>query len=266
MAGSTTRSFVSTPAGVMHVAQAGTGAPIVLLHQTPRSWDEFRDVVPILGERFHAIAIDTIGFGDSSRPDWPSASDTIEQWAAATIGVLDALGLARATFVGHHTGSVTAMEIAASYPDRVDKLVLSAPAFVDDEHRALYGEKPPVDDVAHVLDGSHLVALWSMRAPFYPEDVDLLDRFLVDAVKAGERAGGGHLTVARYDMESKLPLISAPTLIIAPTEDPFAYPEIQKLRPHMPAATVVDLPGGMIPAPDQLPAEFAALVADFAGR
>jgi hypothetical protein len=34
----------------------------------------------------------------------------------------------------------------------------------------------------------------------------------------------------------------------------------------MPAATVVDLPGGMIPAPDQLPAEFAALVADFAGR
>jgi pimeloyl-ACP methyl ester carboxylesterase len=158
------------------------------------------------------------------------------------------------------------MEIAASYPDCVDKLVLSAPAFVDDEHRALYGEKPPVDDVEHVLDGSHLVALWSMRAPFYPEDVDLLDRFLVDAVKAGERAGGGHLTVARYDMESKLPLIAAPTLIIAPTDDPFAYPEIQKLRPHMPAATVVDLPGGMIPAPDQLPAEFAALVADFVGR
>jgi pimeloyl-ACP methyl ester carboxylesterase len=266
MAGSTTRSFVPTPAGVMHVAQSGAGAPIVLLHQTPRSWDEFRDVVPILGERFHAIAIDTIGFGDSARPEWPSEADTIEQWAEATIGVLDALGLASATFVGHHTGSVTAMEIAASYPARVDKLVLSAPAFVDDEHRALYGEKPPVDDVEHVIDGSHLQALWSMRAPFYPKDVDLLDRFLVDAVKAGERAGGGHLTVARYDMESRLPRITAPTLIIAPTDDPFAYPEIQKLRPHMPAATVVDLPGGMIPAPDQLPAEFAALVADFVGR
>jgi pimeloyl-ACP methyl ester carboxylesterase len=265
MAGTTTRSFIPVPAGVMHVAQSGTGAPIVLLHQTPRSWDEFRDVVPLLGERFHAIAIDTIGFGDSSTPDWPSASDTIEQWAEATIGVLDALGLERATFVGHHTGSVTAMEIAASYPDRVDKLVLSAPAFVDDEHRALYGEKPPVDDVEHVLDGSHLQALWSMRAPFYPKDVDLLDRFLVDAVKAGERAGGGHLTVARYDMESKLPLIKAPTLIIAPTDDPFAYPEIQKLRPHLPAARVVDLPGGMIPAPDQLPAEFAAIVAEFVG-
>ena len=62
---------IPVPAGVMHVAQAGTGAPIVLLHQTPRSWDEFRDVVPILGERFHAIAIDTIGFGDSSTPTGP---------------------------------------------------------------------------------------------------------------------------------------------------------------------------------------------------
>lgn len=263
MATALQRSFVPIPAGVVHVARAGMGAPIVMLHQTPRSWDEFRDVVPILGEHFHAIAIDTIGFGDSSKPAWGSAGDTIEQWAEATIGVLDALGLERATFVGHHTGSVTAMEIAASYPGRIDRLILSAPAFVDDEHRALYGEKPPVDDVEHRLDGSHLGELWSMRAPFYPKDVDLLDRFIVDALKAGERAGGGHLTVARYDMQSKLPLIQAPTLIIAPTDDPFAYPEIQKLRPHLPQAQVVDLPGGMIPAPDQLPAEFARIVADY---
>jgi pimeloyl-ACP methyl ester carboxylesterase len=82
-------------------------------------------------------------------------------------------------------------------------------------------------------------------------------------VKAGDRAGGGHLTVARYEMEPKIPLVKAPTLIIAPTEDPFAYPEIQKLRPHLPHAQVVDLPGGMIPAPDQLPEEFARIVAEF---
>jgi pimeloyl-ACP methyl ester carboxylesterase len=261
MAAAVHRSFVAVPAGTIHVAQAGAGAPIVLLHQTPRSWDEFRDVVPILGERFHAIAIDTIGFGDSSKPGWEE--DTIELWAEATIGVLDALGIERATFAGHHTGSVTAMEIAASYPDRVDKLILSAPAFVDDEHRELYGEKPPVDDVEYRLDGTHLAELWTMRAPFYPKDVDLLNRFIIDALKAGDRAGGGHLTVARYRMEEKLPRIKAPTLIISPSEDPFAAPETEKLRPHLPGAQVVDLPGGMIPAPDQLPAEWARLVADF---
>ena len=60
---------------------------------------------------------------------------------------------------------------------------------MDDEHRELYGEKPPVDDVEYRLDGSHLVELWTMRAPFYPKDVDLLNRFIVDALKAGDRAG-----------------------------------------------------------------------------
>ena len=179
--------------------------------------------------------------------------------------MLDALGVDKATVVGHHTGAVTAMEMAASYPDRVEKLILSAPAYVDDEHRALYGEKPPVDDVEYKLDGSHLTELWGMRAPFYPKDADLLNRFIVDALKAGDRAGGGHLTVARYAMEGKVPLIKAPTLIISPTEDPFAAPETAKLAPHLAGARVVELPGGMIPAPDQLPAEWAALVADFAG-
>jgi pimeloyl-ACP methyl ester carboxylesterase len=254
------RSFVAVPAGTIHVAQAGRGRPVLLLHQTPRSWDEFRDVLPILGERFHVIAMDTIGFGDSSKPSGP---DTIELWAGVAVSLLDALGLERVSVVGHHTGAVIATEIAASYPDRVDRLVLSAPAYVDDEHRRLYGDKPPVDEVERELDGSHVVELWRMRAPFYPPSIDLLERFLIDALKAGDRAGGGHVTVARYQMEPKLSRISAPTLIIRPTEDPFACAEVEKLAPRLPEARVVDLPGGKIPAPDQLPEEFSALVAAF---
>lgn len=255
------RSFVDVPAGTIHVARAGeTGEAVLLLHQTPRSWDEYRDVLPLLGDRFRAIAMDTIGFGDSSKPREP---DTIELWASVAVSILDRLGIERAHLVGHHTGAVIAMEIAAAFPDRVGKLVLSAPALVDDHHRELYGEKPPVDEVERKLDGSHLVELWGMRAPFYPKSIDLLERFVIDALKAGDRAGDGHLVVARYRMEDRLHLIRAPILVVAPTEDPFAYPELQKLAPLLPGCRVVDLPGGMIPAPDQLPAEFSALVADF---
>ena len=253
------RSFVPVAAGTIHVAQSGTGAPIVLLHQTPRSWDEFRDVVPILGERFHAIAMDTIGFGDSSKPDWEE--DTVELWADATIGVLDALGLERAAFRRPSRGSVTAMEIAASHPDRVDKLILSAPAFVDEEHRARYGEKPPVDDVDHRHDGSHIAELWSMRAPFYPKDPDLLNRFIIDALKAGDRAGGGHLTVARYRMEDKLPLIKAPTLIISPTEGPLCG--VRRVLPAPAPGTVGRAPGRHDPGARCAACEWAALVANF---
>lgn len=254
------RSFLTVPAGTIHLAQAGSGAPVLLLHQTPRSWDEYRDVLPLLGERFHAIAMDTIGFGDSSKPDRP---DTIEFWAEVAVSVLDGLGIERAHVVGHHTGAVIATELAASHAGRVDRLVLSAPAYVDDEHRRLYGDAPPVDEVVRKLDGTHLLELWSMRAPYYPPSIELLERFVIDALKAGDRAGGGHTVVARYEMEPKLPLITASTLIIRPTEDPFAQPEVEKLAPRLPSARVVDLPGGMIPAPDQLPVEFAELVAGF---
>lgn len=255
------RSFVDVPAGTLHVARAGeAGPPVLLLHQTPRSWDEYRDVLPLLGERFRAIAMDTIGFGDSSKPREP---DTIEVWASVAVSLLDALGIERAHLVGHHTGAVIATEIAAAFPDRVDRLVLSASPLVDEHHRSEHGETPTVDGVVRRLDGGHLTDLWSMRAAFYPPSIDLLERFVADALKAGDRAGEGHLVVARYRMEERLPLVQAPTLIVAPTEDPFAYPEARRLAERLPGSRVVDLPGGMVPAPDQLPEEFAAIVADF---
>jgi len=67
-------------------------------------------------------------------------------------------------------------------------------------------------------------------------------------------------------MEPKLPLITCPTLIIKPNEDPFAAPEAEKLAPHLPHAEMVDLPGGMIPAPDQLPEQFARIVTDYLSK
>ena len=59
------RSFVRIKSGLVHVAACGAGRPILLLHQTPRSWDEYREVLPLLGARYRAIAMDTVGFGDS---------------------------------------------------------------------------------------------------------------------------------------------------------------------------------------------------------
>ncbi len=62
-------------------------------------------------------------------------------------------------------------------------------------------------------------------APFYPEGRgDLLERFIVDALKAGPRAAEGHRVVGRYVMEPRLPLVRCPTLVIAPMADPHAHP------------------------------------------
>lgn len=51
------RAFADLPIGQVHYATCGDrSAPaVLLLHQSPRSWLEYRDVLPRLGQRFHAM-------------------------------------------------------------------------------------------------------------------------------------------------------------------------------------------------------------------
>jgi pimeloyl-ACP methyl ester carboxylesterase len=258
------RGFVRVGDGEIHYAEEGAGPPVLLLHQTPRSWDEYRDVLPILGERYRAIAMDTIGFGDSSRAPWPGS---IERYASVAAQFLQALEIERAAVVGHHTGGAIAFELAASRPELVEALVLSSTPFVDAEFRRARAElgRPVVDGVDTAEDGSHLVALWQGRAAFYPPGrPDLLERFVRDALKAGLPATHeGHLAVAAYAMEDKLDAIRVPVLLIGATDDPYAFPHLRPLAEALPGSTVVELEGGMVPLPDQLAREFAAAVVEF---
>src|SRR6185437_11978133 len=198
------RRFVDTSAGTIHCAIAGdhSGSDVLLLHQTPRSWNEYREVLPLLGRRRRAVAMDMIGFGDSSALPW--GSDSIERWAAVALELLDALEIEQAHLVGHHTGAVVATEMAGRAPERAHSVVLSSAPFDDAQTRAAHLEAGPiVDNVTPRSDGSHVTDLWRTRAGFYPEGrVDLLEAFLIDVLKAGPRAAEGHQVVARYDMQA----------------------------------------------------------------
>jgi len=256
------RTFIDAPDGTVHCAIAGTGRPVVLLHQTPRSWDEYRDVIPILARRYRAIAIDTIGFGDSSRVSRREAS--IESWARTVVDVLDALHIRCASFVGHHTGAVIASEIAAAFPERTEAAVLSSMPLIDADARAKPASKPAIDKVTRQPSGMHLLELWKQRQPYYPAgDVDLLERFVVDALKAGPMASAGHDVVAKYKMEERLSRIRCPVLIIAATADPFVFEQAKLLEKHIRQARTIEIPGGMVPLPDQMPAEFSGAVSGF---
>ena len=256
------RSFVPIRGGVVHVAACGHGHPVLLLHQTPRSWDEFRDVLPLLGRGWRALAMDTVGFGDST--PLPAGQDSIEAWADAAHQVLAALGHDRAIVVGHHTGAAVAVEMAASRPERVAALVLSASPYVDEARRAASAGKKVVDEVTASADGRHLMELWAMRRAFYPDGRgDLLERFVIDALRAGPRAAEGHRVVGRYVMEPRLGLIRCPTLVIAPTADPHAYPHAARVARDIAGSILVEIENGMVPLPDHMPEQFAAVVERF---
>jgi pimeloyl-ACP methyl ester carboxylesterase len=260
------RRFVQTKRARIHVAMIGSGETLLLLHQTPRSWDEFRDVLPLLGQRYRTIAMDTVGFGDSDA--LPVGEDSIESWAACAFDLLDELGVASAGLVGHHTGSAIAIEMAAARPERIRALVLSAPPYVDAARRAAVAAgKKLIDETSPSSDGGHLLELWQMRQPFYPsDDIELLDRFVVDALKAGRLAAEGHRVVNRYVMETRLPLVRCPTLVISPTADPHAHPVASRVAGAIAGAGLIEVAGGMVPFPDQMPDAFASTTLSFFDR
>jgi pimeloyl-ACP methyl ester carboxylesterase len=260
------RAFAPLTDGQIHYVTSGPSdaPPILLLHQTPRSWREYESVLPILGRRYRAIAMDTLGFGDSVRGD---GAVSIERWAQVAVELLDHLGIDRAHVVGHHTGGVIAVELASSHADRVATVVLSSTPFTGPEFRRVRAERPPIDHVEPSSDGSHLTELWQRRQGFYPSDrPDLLTAFIRDALIVLDDIEGGHTAVATYRMEDTIAGVVAPVRLLRATDDPFAFPHGDELREQLVTASsvdIVDIAGGMVPLPDQLPEAFASAVVEF---
>lgn len=255
------RGYADTRHGQVHYAEHGSGVPVLLLHQTPRSWDEYRDVLPLLGGEFRAIAMDTPGFGQSARPPGPWS---IELFATGVLDLCDDLGLGQVSLVGHHTGAVIALEVAASAPDRIRALVLSGMPFVDAERRRRVARRAPIDHVVPAPDGSHLMRLWNNRAPYYPADrPDLLDRLVRDGLGVLDRVEEGHVAVNRYRMEKRIALVRSPTLALCGELDEFSLPDLPKITASIPGARAAVLPGTGVPAVDHRPDQFAATVRAF---
>jgi pimeloyl-ACP methyl ester carboxylesterase len=258
------RAFADLPHGQVHYASCGKAdaRAVLLLHQTPRSWTEYRAVLPLMGRHFRAIAMDTAGFGDSA--PLPEAA-SIEGWARVAVQLLDALHIRQAHVVGHHTGGVIAVELAATHGERVRSLVLSSTPYTNEAFRIARAQRPPIDAVEHAPDGDHLTALWRKRQGFYPAGrPDLLQAFVADALKTSGDVEGGHRAVAGYRMEDRVErLAGRPMLLVHAPDDPFASPHTAEWREQLPHAHMAEISGGMVPLPDQYPEAFAAAVTTF---
>lgn len=254
--------YVDTPLGQIHIAECGTGAPVVLLHQTPRSWTEYRYVLPLLGEQFRAIAMDTIGFGSSAKP---AGQYSIELFADGVDRLTEALGLETYDLVGHHTGAVIAVEVAARNPTRVRRLVLSASAYREEPYQNL-GTHGAIDEVAMRPDGSHLVELWNRRLGFYGAGFEYaLHDFLIDGLRVFDRIEDGHTAVHAYGMRTRLAEIRSETLIICGERDTYVMSNVPKLAAALHADSVI-IPDAGVPLPEQRPTEFATAVIEFLQR
>lgn len=114
----------------LHVARAGSGPPVVLLHGFPEYWRSWRHQIPALvSAGFSVWAPDLRGYNLSDRPRERSAYE-LRHLIADIKAVVDAAGAGKAHIVGHDWGGILAWTFAGQHKEMTDKLViLNAPHF-----------------------------------------------------------------------------------------------------------------------------------------
>jgi pimeloyl-ACP methyl ester carboxylesterase len=112
--------YVDTARMRFHVAQAGSGIPILLLHGWPQHWWSWRKVLPLLAHDHLVVCPDLRGAGWS---DAPKEGYRTEQLVDDVLGLLDTLGLAQVLVVGHDVGGRIGFHLSLRAPERVSALV-----------------------------------------------------------------------------------------------------------------------------------------------
>jgi pimeloyl-ACP methyl ester carboxylesterase len=107
----------------LHIAEAGEGPLVLMVHGFPELWYSYRHQLPALADAgYHAVAPDVRGYGDSDTPHEVEAY-RMREMVADYVGLLDALDEEQAVIVGHDWGSMMAWTCAALRPDRFRAVV-----------------------------------------------------------------------------------------------------------------------------------------------
>jgi len=255
--------YIDIADGQIHYKTKGTGTCIVFLHQSPLSSDEYTDLIPLISDRFHKLAFDSMGHGNSSDP--PREFD-IEDFARTTIDALNKLGITRVSLVGHHTGALIAVEIAAVYPDRVEKLILSGCPVYSPEEWKTFLSQPMTRDIPMTEDGSFLVKAWQKYHGLTPDSsLQTCFKPFIIALKSRTRPYDAHFAAGRYIVKPKLGMIKAPTLLVSGDKDMFIN-QLDSTRRLIRNCTTSVIKGGGLFLNFEVPGEFARAISDFMRR
>lgn len=117
----------TTTVGGLEVFYREAGDPqaptLVLLHGFPTSSHMFRHLIPALADRYHVIAPDHIGFGQSAMPSPQDFPYTFEALTQVTSDLLDQLGVDRFAMYVQDYGAPIGWRLALQTPDRVTAIV-----------------------------------------------------------------------------------------------------------------------------------------------
>ena len=218
--------FVEVAGIRTHYVEAGDrGAPtLVLLHGGGAGADcvgNWRHAIPLLARDFRVLAMDLVGFGQSSKPDPTSYAYSQQDRNAHLAGFLTELGLAPAILVGNSMGGATALGVAMQQPQLVRALVLMGSAGLNAE--ITESLKPIVYYDFTPAGMERLVA--ALTAPGFKADEELIRRRYELSVEPDARRAYQatmqwiHAQGGLFYPEDALRTVTAPTLVVNGKDD-----------------------------------------------
>ncbi|OAI38645.1 hypothetical protein AYO38_01915 [bacterium SCGC AG-212-C10] len=217
-------------------AEQGSGPAIIFHHGYTGSHDSWDEVVPAFSDRYRCIVMDCRGAGDSEHT---AGGYSIEQYARDVVGMADHLGIDTFTYVGHSMGGVIGMELGLSFPNRLEKLVLVAPAPAD-------GIDSSAPGMAEVRARGARLRREGARDTILRERMATTARPQPNVVAAAvDRAlsvSDGHYddswaALTSYHVGDRLGEITTPTLIVSGAADSLLTPNLKDFQ-RLPNATL----------------------------
>ena len=228
----------------IYYEEQGKGEPLILINGLAFPMDLWFFQIRELSKDFRVIALDNRGIG---RTDQPDEAYSIAMMAADAVGLLKALGIEKAHVAGLSMGGFISQEIALSYPEVVNRLVLIATGmggarsqelgkpFWEKTAAAIYG-KPPAE--------VYRTDLTMMSAPgFVEKHPDILEQAVALRMKHPQPLNAFLRQFAAcnvFDNNNRAQNISQPTMIILGQDDPiFPIPLADDFRQKLPQAKMI---------------------------
>lgn len=183
--------------------EEGQGVHVVLMHGWGQNKEMMINIFNHLKDRFHVVALDFPGFGESGLPT--EAWGVIE-YESFFEQFLDRIGINRAILIGHSFGCRVAIRFAAKNPDRVIRMILTGAA----------GIRPKHDLQWHIRTKTYKLGKWMLKVTGQKERLQELQK---NAGSEDYRNATGimrptFVKVVNDDIAPLLPRIACPVLLV----------------------------------------------------